>query len=120
MKYVLLVTSIILLTACDPGSNMFYTIDNQSGKAITIQYSLDKKDTIKTTIILPNNKQQLLFHELHLGYVDQFKYLDSMHIDILLKIFKDTAIININSEDKKNWNFKSIGDTEGWCTMTIK
>ena len=59
MKHILLVTLIILLTACDPGSNMFYAIDNQSGKTITIQYSADKKDLIETTIILPNNKNVL-------------------------------------------------------------
>jgi hypothetical protein len=114
-----LIGLVILLTSCDPGSKVFYDIDNQTGKQITIEYYY-RDTTAKTTIILPNQSRQIIFHDEFLGYADKFDRLDSVDIDYHVKIKVDTAILNINLKDKKNWSYIKRGDTEGWCTLTLK
>jgi hypothetical protein len=116
-KYFLIVA---ILTSCDPGAVEYYSIDNETDKILIIEFSEEKTDSVKTVILLPPKREQILFRDMFLGTIESWSKKDSIQLDCYLQLKNDTSILKINLKDKKYWNHFEVSNAEAWYTLVVK
>ena len=102
-KLYILLLSVILLAACDPGTGDLFYVDNNSDYNLQVGYQTRYNDTL----IVVNSQQKILILEQHgLGTANDRGEEFLIFFDTLYFRINDTLQIDKDYLKRENWDFK--------------
>lgn len=110
---------VLLLSACDPGSELFFMVKNNSDSVITVRYCPLGTDSNSVVAFLHPGAEQIIYKEDWTGFVSWWETQDSLNLwgfSMKGTPFADT----VNLRSRKNWIYRKEDDTEAWFTLTVE
>ena len=115
----MLTISFIGFAACDPMSSVTFELENRSEDIVTVDY-YDYDSTKVTHIVIPGQRSQILFQKHFIGYVDRYEQQDSVELDVSVKVWHDTTLLELNYNDKSTWQYARITKQTSWSKLIIE
>ena len=101
-----------IITSCDPGETVRYSIDNQSDFNIQVYYEAQNKnrDIFDTLKIVYKENYSEFYTLVHIGngFDDTLGFLTNNFDSIKIYINNDTLQLTKDYEQRKNWEFKIL------------
>ena len=111
-----------LLSSCDPGSQIRYSVVNKTSSDLNLTVTPPSGVGLGASYDLKPNNEVVIFADETLGYASDIITHKKMNIDFLncLKLTKDSAILKLDINDPSSWTTENIGDTLAMYRLIIK